>query len=424
MSGLVIDGADPGKAADVFLSGTLQDPDPSISFSVFANAILNACSDGSCKTGAARTFFKRIVERLACSDTAGDHPKDIQLISAQALTIISWIERQVPDAERIRITYDIDRMVSTEGRGKSFLDRTTLPVEMKRSGGNGPCGPLLSSYGFMPRKSAGASEKLVFDPEMFSNGKDKALVYLKNKGFCRLTPETRELTEEGAVSAIGETFFVNDLLPGSFQTTSTEPGRFQGNRLTIKRVSEGRGIQLNVIYSPGGKIASVMAQEIREGDWTLALPGCVEYVINLGGLRYNDISLKLSAEEAAKFSPDLDLSEEALEKTKKAVSGKNMKAPYLAVKIRGEAYLVKNLPDAPAIKWFPSPEGIIRGMEMTSLYGALTKDTLEMLVEMTHHYHSWSVTRKLDGYTIKLLDDDILKRGCAAPRPVMGKRPE
>jgi len=58
------------------------------------------------------------------------------------------------------------------------------------------------------------------------------------------------------------------------------------------------------LYGADGKtIKQIIAKELKAGDWTLALPGYVDYMVNLGGLRFNDISVKLSPETASGFNP-------------------------------------------------------------------------------------------------------------------------
>ncbi len=153
-------------------------------------------------------------------------------------------------------------------------------------------------------------------------------------GFVAVPEGLKGATEKKRITTIHETYFLHDRLPVSAQMTSTGPGHFQVNGLDIKYVTAGRGIQVNVRYNEKNEIMDVIVHEIKRGTWTAALPGYVDYMINLGGLRFNDISVSLTEKEAEAFREDW--------KTIKAAKIKPENAPVMAYyNAQGERIFVK-----------------------------------------------------------------------------------
>lgn len=238
--------------------------------------------------------------------------KDIQLITGQALTVMSWVDRHVPGAENIRLTDNQEKMVTSK-KGNSFIEESTLPSRVPKVEQEG-------AAGFFWRGTEGVKKigknilKAIF-PSDGAKGRrvdivnEKLVLYLMDHGFIEV-PETLKPLTPGRVTTMHETFFLNGGLASSseyVQMTSTGPGHFQGRGLDIKYVTEGSGVQVNVLYGEDGRIIETIAQEITEGDWALALPGYVDYMINTGQqgqqLRFNDISVTLTDGEARMLNP-------------------------------------------------------------------------------------------------------------------------
>ena len=327
--------------------------------------------------------------------------RDVQLMSGQALTIISWVRRGVTGAEGIRLTADTERMAGNEKRGNSFIDADTLPgqrsgsetqeviAEVKEEGQ-----PGFFWRGIEGIKKLGKNilELFAFAKKRLDSVRGNFVQYLMDHGFIRVPEGIRTETEQKVVSTIHETYFVNDMLPGSFQTTSTGAGHFQGNKLDIKYVTEGSGIQVNVKYDEDGNIVEIIAQEVKEGDWCLALPGYVDYMINLGGLRFNDMSVALTNEQAAVFNPDFgSMTAERLAVLEAVTKEKAEYAPYLGVALEGWTTAVKarsDFPDAVCVETINSSQGIFDGKSLTEVYTGLQdmRDLLSKVAELGRHY--------------------------------------
>ncbi|PIQ88029.1 MAG: hypothetical protein COV73_01005, partial [Candidatus Omnitrophica bacterium CG11_big_fil_rev_8_21_14_0_20_43_6] len=171
----------------------------------------------------------------------------------------------------------------------------------------------------------------------------------------------------------------HDALPGSAQLTSTGVGHFQGLSLDIKQAVGGEGIQFNVRYDAEGKIQEVLAQHLTVGTWTLALPGYVDYVVNLGGLRFNDFSVGLNDEDARAISPAFDFSQAGA--VAGAISEKVKCAPYSSAKVDSELYLINNLSDTPQPRWIEGPSELSK-KNLVKVYRDLTPDALKQLLNV------------------------------------------
>ncbi|MDD3088594.1 MAG: glycogen/starch synthase [Candidatus Omnitrophica bacterium] len=286
----------------------------------------------------------RLMLELSSGSDKGEVSKAVQLMANQALTIISWIDNGVPGARGIRLTSNVKNSVENS-RGTSYIDRKTLPEGIKEVKDEGGPGFYWRGTEAIGKLGDNLLEYLVFDDQRFKDGREKTVMYLMDHGFLGVPASLTDDTGNKRVSTIHETVFMSDLLPGSLQTTSTGAGHFQADKVDIKHVTGGRGLQVNVKYGMDGRIEEVLVYEMEEGSWCLALPGYVDYVINLGGLRFNDVSLSVSPEEAKRLNPDYD--ENIVKSLEAVVKEKGKKAPYAGMMTKRGPVIVKAVQTAP-----------------------------------------------------------------------------
>ena len=358
------------------------------------------------KAAAIKDFAYELKRNVAELSSDKEVSRAVQLIAGQALTIILWIDRKLPTAREMRLTADISNMSSNDKHGKSYIDKNILAGSVKEVKREGLPGFYWRGTETVQKIGSNISEKAMYDKSTFDRVKDNMVMYLMDHGFIGVPESMRSDTEDGKISTIHETFFLNDTLPGSFQSTSTGAGHFQGTKLDIKHVTDGWGIQFNVRYNADGSIAEVFAQEVKAGDLTLALPGCKDYMINLGGLRFNDISVELSSKGAEKFNPFLDFSSENLGSIK-AIAEADNTAPYLALRTGYDAYLLKNTEDTPGFKWV-SGYDMGAGMDLLNEYGTLSPGRLAEMIETLAAMHQKSMKADSPEYHIRLLNDELL----------------
>ncbi len=413
VSQLVINGSPSSAAITMFFTAPgFQDRRADV-FAEICNKLIEACSENRTEKNNIRKFLKGITENVVEFSRNKEVSRSVQLIAAQSLTILSWMERGVQGAGNMRVTALPEEMIANDKRGKSFIDRTALPEGIREVKAEGKPGIYWRGIEGISKLGDNIPKGLIFDKERFGRTKDNIVMYMMDHGFCEVPEDLIKCTEDGMISTVHETFFVNDLLPGSFQTTSTGAGHFQGRKIDIKQVTEGRGIQVNVRYNAKGDIEEVTAQQLRPGDWTLALPGCVDYMINLGGLRFNDISIDLNPESAGRFNPGFDFSEENIEKVKTAVSEKAKFAPYLAVRVGNDASLVKNTEGTPekvpALKWVPVPENITPHNNLIGLYqNLLNPEKVYELIRAAQDSHKRSLAASPENIGIAILTEKEL----------------
>ena len=417
---VVLSGRKPNRAADMVFTGAgFQD----LHINVFANIcnhLLSAYMENKGDRVSVRKFLADIRAEAAELSENADTSRAVQLMAGQALTVIFWADRQVRGAEKMRLTTDPERMVANDKRGKSFIDRTTLPPDVPEVKAEGAPGFYWRGTEGISKLGSNVSDALMFDRGHFDEVKDNVVMYLMDHGFYQVPEEMLDGTKAGKVSTIHETYFVNDFLPGSFQTTSTGAGHFQASKVDIKCVTAGRGIQVNVRYNAKGEIEEIIAQEIKEGDWTLALPGCVDYMINLGGLRFNDVSVDLPAGLAGRFNPDFDFSVENLKAVEEAVKVNGKTAPYLAAKFGDKPYLVKNMQSAPDAKWLSPLQGYSGGIGLTDIYAMFSPEALDSAVPALAVSQENSVSNLVEP-EIDMLTDEVLSGSKGHPAPSLGR---
>ncbi|MBU1125525.1 MAG: NTP transferase domain-containing protein, partial [Candidatus Omnitrophica bacterium] len=265
----------------------------------------------------------------------------LQLIAGQTATIMHWIEQGIDDARRFEVTEKESRMAISD-RGGSYLFVGTFGVVKKE---------WESGYYFRGYEGVGKlaqdlldAEGVVYDAEEFAR-RELMVMYMMNHGFLLVGNGLPYCTGsgEGQVSTIHDTLFLHDRIPGSRQVTSTGPGHYQGYRLDIKQVTEGEGIQWNYVYSvEDGRLVKVWGQRLEAGSWALALPGCMDSVVNLGGLRFNDISVGLTQEQAQGINPAFgDFSLERVLGGERQANGVDH-SPFIGMRQKRDIWLVRH----------------------------------------------------------------------------------
>jgi hypothetical protein len=303
----------------------------------------------------------------------------LQLMAGQALTVLSWMHRGLTEGSEITITADHDKMVkaSDKQRGPSFIS-VPRSIGIDEVGKEGEAGFYWRGVEKIKKLGKNVLSYLEYGikPDI-----EEFVMYLMDHGAVPVPEPLKAATQSGEISTLHETFFVNDLLPGSTQTTSTGSGHFQGEKIDLKYITEGRGIQVNVQYGYRGGIIDVIAHPVKKGDWTVALPGYVDYTINLGGLRFNDISVSLSSEEARPFNKLITppegttiLEEKFLSDLKKMGEALNVEAsPYIGM-ISADGPSIVEAQRVPIFRWIDSlsvfsdshPEGLVYLYETAS----------------------------------------------------------
>ena len=362
-----------------------------------------------------KSFIRALKERVTEFSEDPDVSKALQLITGQALTIISWMDRKVYGAEQMRLTTDDKIMAANEKRGRSYLDSSKFTEAIKEIKEEGGAGFYWRGTEGIKKLGPNVAEGLMYSKDRFEKAKDKTVLYLMDHGFIHVPEPIKELTAQGKISTIHETFFLNDFLPGSFQCTSTGAGHFQGMKLDVKQVTEGWGIQLNVLHNPDGSIARVYAQEVKKGDWTFALPGCKDYVVNLGGLRFNDFSVELTPEQAGPFLPGFDFGKENLARVKEAAE-KDTSAPYLAGRTGDEPFLLKNGSRVPDIQWVPK-YGINTDYRLITMYPILTPNGLAEQINVLSAVHASALKSRTEQYLIHVLEAETATADAQKPEP-------
>ncbi len=419
VSEVVINGGKPKRAADmVFTGAAFQDHNTEV-FTNICNRLLAAYAESRGDKPAIKGFLAEMISNAAELSERAEVSRSVQLIAGQALTIISWMDRKIAGADAMRLIADIERMVANDKRGTSFIDKATLPKGIFEVKTEGAPGFYWRGAEKINKLGTDTPDRLVFDKQAFEAAKDNVVLYLMDHGFQAVGSAMLEMTEKGDISTLHETAFLNDLLPGSYQVTSTGAGHFQGKKVDIKNITAGRGIQVNVRYNADGTIAEVIAQEVKEGQWTLALPGYVDYMINLGGLRFNDISMDLSPGIAARFSPGFDFSPGNIKAVQAAIAEKGKSAPYLAARIGDEAYLIKNRTEAPDPVWISMPKGYSEGVVLTDLYTIMNPEVLSESIPELAYAHRISVSKPV-APPIEMLSDEKLLSAEKRTAPSLG----
>ena len=332
------------------------------------NDILDEYEAGKITSETVRAFTAGVIAQVVDRTGETEASHSIQLIAGQAGTIMSWMDRGLTETSNLGVT-DADTMLRSD-KGDSFLDAQTIPYAVGVTETENEPGFYWRGIEKAAKLVNGISKNLRLEKDQPENLNDAVVMYLMDHGFVPVPEGIKHLTKNdgGTISTIHETAFLNDMLRNSAQTTSTGPGHFQGYKLDIKHVVSGRGIQFNVKYGSEGNIERVLAQEVKAGDGCVALPGHVDYMVNLGGLRFNDMSLTLSYDQIKAFKRGL--SEEDL-----AAAVKPDNAPYLGMRTGSLTAVVQHMEGegVPAIEWM-TPLSIFEDLNLIDAYKSLNSD--------------------------------------------------
>ncbi|MDD3088776.1 MAG: 2-phospho-L-lactate transferase CofD family protein, partial [Candidatus Omnitrophica bacterium] len=368
-------------------------------------AVENALIKGAAGVRNAELFNREVI-RCALKLEDEEKSRRVQMIAGQTLNILKWQKQGVAGAGKLELTLEENRMLKypadSEGKRKYGLGSYISREEMGSgiAAGEGQPGFFWRGYELTGKLAKTLEAEFVFDEAAYKSDKEKAVLYIMDHGFIAVPEGLKEDTGsgEGQVSTIHSTDFLNDVIPGSYQATSTGVGHLQGTGLDIKQVTEGEGIQFNVRYNAEGRIQEVLGQYLQAGDWTLALPGYADYMVNIGGLRFNDISVNLTKEEAAQISRSVDFRDNGAVKEQ----FKNAdRAPYSVLKINGTNYLIKHAVYAPRVRWLRGPQELMAG-SLVDGYRGLEYETLKKLIaekitgDMKGIESAVSVEKKID----------------------------
>lgn len=305
---------------------------------------------------AVKVFFNTVIRYARkYGDRYPDEATRMSLISMQALNVLSLIGKNVPGSEKMRLTIDPEMMVQSpdKERGPSYLNLNSMPVPQASE--EGAPGAYHRGREHFKKMEANADEKMVFNKDTYNATKNIVPLYLMLHGYKEVPSGMRNMTEKGEISTIHETGLAPVfLLPKSAQNISTGPGHFQGTTLDIKYVTEGEGIQYNKFYDKDGRLVKVIAQYLKPRSFTISIPGAVDSVEDLGGLRFNDFSVSMPSGEVDSIiqkCAEPSLSIDSLNSAKDVIGKAAAPAPYFAAQDRGKTVLVRTRPKAPDIVW-------------------------------------------------------------------------
>ncbi|MBF0253209.1 MAG: hypothetical protein HQL29_05270 [Candidatus Omnitrophica bacterium] len=314
--------------------------------------------------------------------------QSLQVISGQAVTLMTWISRNIEGAKDIWLTANESKMARSnkEAGGLSFM---IFPegIEIAPMDGEGREGYFWRGSEPIAKMQNDINPEMVNenDKNQHETFARRTSLYVMNHGFLKVPNALNVLTNPNRiadkglvkVSTIHETIFINDKVPFSNQCTSTGAGHFQANNLDIKQVSAGIGIQFNVKYASDGTIEKVYCHKLKEGDYALALPGCVDYVVNLGGLRFNDFSVALAGDLMEKYGLAYDEAVVTMLDGKK----KTLSAPVQIMKQGDEIEFVLNGTTQDKLVWIGNSQGAAPSMDILNFYEGLNPEKINSYLD-------------------------------------------
>ena len=330
-----------------------------------------------------REEFYRLIAEEAVNVENPEVAIGLQVISAQAINILSWIDRNVPGAVEIRLTDVPSDMVraTDKDRGLSYLDITSLQ-NVTTIEGHG---------GFYWRGREGAEklgDTLLQDKAYADNATESArlVMYIMDHGLVPVPKDLKVITSHGQLSTLHQTTFVNRRIPKSIQYTSTGKGHWQGQKLDVKQVTKGAILQMIDVYDRYGKKVKTFAHVVNKGEYTIAIPGTVDYMIPLTDVvQFNDISIDIKPEVLHVLNPHIDIND--IGNIEKAVEGARQSS-YTVADIAGAPVLVKADQEAPEVEWitYKFPERI-SGRNLVDIYTSASLNTIGDIIQdvMLHH---------------------------------------
>ncbi|MBN1526315.1 MAG: hypothetical protein JW919_01860, partial [Candidatus Omnitrophica bacterium] len=395
VSAMLLRGESPANVAGAVVGGKYAPAEMPRLLCAVSNVLLDTYAKQRSIGPTLKQFYRSVITQSQGLDKEyAPQARNLSLIAAQALIIMSWMDNSaVPNAAAFRLTDVPDAMVKSPdvpGRGGSFLDLRSMGLgQAAAEGREGIYFRGTEAIEKMSEKKTAEtgrniSEAAVYDAS-FNQMKSNVVLYAMDHGFLPVPPMLVALTNNDTISTIHETFFITDLLPMSYQYASTGPGHFQGLAFDIKYVTEGTGIQYNKIYDENGKLVKVIAQPLKPGSWAIALPGAVDSIENLGSLKFNDFTVKITPRQAARINPYFNFTR--IEAAKPAIEASLKTVPYFAVKTvdaenREAVNLVRNEAAAPDITWVNGiPANAVNASSAIDLYNNLDETRLAQLIE-------------------------------------------
>jgi len=386
---------------DMFANPTIESLSMAVSranagLQIFAEPKTSAAARGEIKG-----YYHKLAN-LALQAEDIEQSQGLQTIALQTLAIITMIEQKVPGAEKLRLTYKPGYMV--KAKDNKGNDRS----------------PSYLSYPSVIDAGIEVSET-ENDPTKLHWRGIEGVSKLGPNG-ANIIPEANyaeNQTELGklimySMLHLGKfhtTVFTNNTLPKSIQHASTGKGHFQGNMLDIKYVVSGQMLQMLDIYDKSGKKVKTLAHLVKEGEWTVAIPGAVDYIIPLTEtVIFNDISIAVPETLAPELMNTAD-ERSAVE----AVVNRQTQAGYGLIEYQGASALVNIDPNAGELMWLagtiPNPLGVFGAETLFAL--ASMPMSQNMVAERLLLQLNWN-TEKPMGAPAIIAAADLARAGEAA----------
>jgi len=262
--------------------------------------------------------------------------RGLQIMVGQTIAIQNLIENGFGWAENLELTSNPEEMLKSfdnngKSRGPSYLKAPSGVKIAEREGEEGIY--FRGAVGLEKRGREG--ENILPWASYAANNRNE------NEKFIAYTMLH--------VGRFHVTAFVNSRNPNSIERASTVLGHYQGNSLDVKRVTRGKMLQLLDIWSPQRELAETTAQVAREGEYILARPGTVDYMVPLTPIAvFNDFSVPVERQAliTALYPnpvPTMEVTKGTLSDIGEAVASANA-VPYLAIEVEGRTILVKTTP--------------------------------------------------------------------------------
>ena len=338
-----------------------------------------------------KNYYKGLCDNAL--ELKDDDARGLQIMALQALAIITLIEQKIPGAEKLRLTTDFNDML--KGKDDKGNDRGSSYLSLKSVEASG----LKASWRGVEGKS-----------KLGPNGEN----ILPGANYAENETELNKLIMYSMLHIGGfhTTVFTNNKLPKSIQHISTGKGHFQNRSLDVKYVVKGQMLQMLDIYDKAGNKVKTLAHLVKEGEWTVAIPGAVDYIIPLTEtVIFNDISIPVPVNYIARFNPFFEGVEDItaeLAAIEKAVSKKEQ-AGYGVVDLQGKPALVKIDQSAGNIEWFSG--AVLDPLKMSGedRFFVLANNSVAQnaIIENMAPQLNWSVTKKPTGAPDMVTSDDV-----------------
>ena len=327
---------------DMFANPTIE----SLSMAVSrANAGIQIFADPKTSVaarGEIKTYYHKLAN-LALQTEDIEQSQGLQTIALQALAIITMIDQKVPGAEKLRLTYKPGYMVKAKDNKGNERSPSYLSY------------PSVIDAGIEVSETENDLTKLHWRGiEGVSKLGPNGANIIPEASYAENQTELGKLVMYGMLhlGKFHTTVFTNNTLPRSIQHASTGKGHFQGNSLDVKYVVSGQMLQMLDIYDEAGNKVKTLAHLVKEGEWTIAIPGAVDYIIPLTDtVIFNDINIPLPEISGEKMRKAQEIVAANLKEIGEAAN-KSGQAGYGVIEYQGKPALVKIDENAREIEWF------------------------------------------------------------------------